>query len=213
MTAIIYKSQTKYLSKFRNSHDQLIKSMEEFAKKNNVPILDWHAAEFLEQIIRIKNPKRVLEIGTAIGYSTIRIAQNLRPGGIIETIEKSIPNIELAQKNIDESGLADKIKLIGGDALEILPSLKNKYDLIFLDADKEDYEQLFSNSMKLLKSDSVLFIDNLLWHGYTASSKVPEKYKASTKNIRKFNELFMNHINLNSTILPVGDGIGIGVVK
>ena len=92
-----------------------------------------------------------------------------------------------------------------------MPRLKKKYDLIFLDADKEDYKKLFDYSMILLKRGGTLIVDNLLWHGYAASSRVPSNYKKSTSYIRNFNKLFMNQPNLNSVILPVGDGIGLGV--
>jgi predicted O-methyltransferase YrrM len=92
-----------------------------------------------------------------------------------------------------------------------MPGLKKKYDFIFLDADKEDYLALFEMAMKLLKKNGVIFVDNLLWHGYAASKEVPEKYKTSTKYIRDFNKIFMNHPQLNTTLLPVGDGIGLGI--
>ena len=92
-----------------------------------------------------------------------------------------------------------------------MPRLKKKYDLIFLDSDKEDYKRLFDYSMVLLKRGGVIVIDNLLWQGYAAASKVPPKYKESTKHIREFNKLFIEQPNLRTTILPIGDGIGLGV--
>ncbi|MDH7605140.1 MAG: O-methyltransferase [Melioribacter sp.] len=211
MNKIIYEKQIKYLESLRNVHDPIIKEMEEFAKANNIPILDWKAAEFLEQLILMLRPKRVLEIGTAIAYSSIRIARRLRKKAVLDTIEKSLDNISLAGKFIEKAGLESKINLIEGDALDILPSLTKKYDLIFLDADKQDYEKLFYYSLVLLKKHGVIFIDNLLWHGYVASNIVPASYKNSAKIIREFNKLFLNHNSLQSTILPIGDGIGLGV--
>lgn len=211
MSKIIYQNQIDYLSSMRSETDTLIKEMEDFASANHIPILNWQAAELLEQIVMMIRPKRILEIGTAIAYTSIRIARILRKKGVVDTIEKSLDNISLATDFIKRAELSSKINLIEGDALDILPQLSKKYDLIFLDADKEDYEKLFYYSVVLLKKDGVMFVDNLLWHGYAASSKVPPNYKNSTKMIREFNKLFMEQNALKTTIIPVGDGIGIGV--
>ncbi len=211
MSKILYQTQLNYLTKFRKEIDMQILEMEDFAEQKNVPILDWGSAEFLEQLIWISSPKRVLEIGTAIGYSSIRIAKNLGKKGMLYTIEKSADNILIAKENISNSGLEEKIVLIEGEALTEMPKMKKKFDFIFLDADKQDYLRLFDYSMLLLKKGGIIFIDNLLWHGYAASSEVPENYKRSTELIREFNEKFMSQKNIKSTILPIGDGIGLGI--
>jgi len=211
MDKIILSTQMEYLSSFRKQTDSLIEEMEAFAKEHNVPILSWLSAEFLEQLVLLKNPKRVLELGTAIAYSAIRIARMLQGKSVIHTIEKSTDNISIAKDFIAKSGLANKIKLLEGDAVNIMPQLKKKYDIIFLDADKEDYKRLFDYSLVLLRRGGVLVVDNLLWHGYAASNRVPPNYKESTRHIREFNLLFMNQPNLKSSIIPVGDGLGIGV--
>ena len=213
MSNIIYDKQISYLLSLRNSVDPLLKEMEEFAEVNRIPILDWNAAELLEHMIAVLRPKRVLEIGTAIAYSTIRISRVLRKKASIDTIEKSLDNIALANEFINRSGLESKINLIQGDALDIMPGLQKKYDLIFLDADKQDYEKLFYYSLVLLKKGGLIFIDNLLWHGYAASSKVPSNYKTSAGQIKEFNKLFMNQSSLRTTILPVGDGVGLGIKR
>ena len=127
------------------------------------------------------------------------------------TLTLSEDNIEKAKENIQKSGLEEKINLLFGDALNIMPQLKKKYDFIFLDADKEDYKRLFDYSLVLLKKEGIVFVDNLLWHGYAASKRVPQKYKSSSKQIRDFNLVFTSQENLKTTILSVGDGIGIGV--
>lgn len=211
MNKIINEIQQKYLHTFRNKPDSLIEEMEKYAREHNVPIFSWQSAELLEQLVQIKNPKRALELGTAIGYSTIRIARNLKGKSIIHTIEKSSDNIIAAKDFIAKSGISGKIKLLEGDALNVMPQLKKKYDLIFLDADKEDYKRLFDYSLVLLRRGGLLIVDNLLWHGYAASGRIPNNYKESTKHIREFNKLFMNQPNLKTTIIPVGDGLGIGV--
>lgn len=213
MTQILFPAQKKYLESFRKKADELILEMEQFAIENKIPILNWHAADFIEKLVMINRPDRVLEIGTAIAYTTIRIAKCLHKGSVIHSIEKSDNNIKIALENIEKSGLSKKIKLIQGDALSVMPQLGKKYDFIFLDADKEDYKRLFDYSMILLRKGGVIVVDNLLWHGYAASSKVPADYSKSTKHIREFNSIFILQQNLDSMIVPVGDGIGLGIKK
>lgn len=208
---ILYSAQQKYLDSIQSESEPLLKEMEEFAYEKQIPILSKAAADFLEQTILIHRPKRVLEIGMAIGYSSIRIARTLRGKGILDTIELSKDNIKIAQEYISRSGNKDKINIIEGDALKLLPIMIDKYDFIFIDADKEDYEKLFYYSLLLLNKRGVMFVDNLLWHGYVASKNVPVKYKTSADSIRKFNKLFISQKVLKTTILPIGDGIGLGI--
>lgn len=211
MSKIVYTNQLTYLASLRNPPDALLIEMEEFASEKKIPILDWKAAELLEQIVLIRRPKRVLEIGTAIAYSSIRIAKQLRKKGVLDTIEISKDNITFAKNFITRANLNSMINILEGDALELMPLLEKKYDLIFLDADKEDYEKLFLYSLMLLKKRGILFVDNLLWHGYPAAKDVPASYARSTKFIRDFNKIFINQNTLKATILSVGDGIGLGV--
>lgn len=211
MNKILFPAQAKYIETFRSEKDPLILEMEEYAKTHNIPILSWQSVEFMEQLISVYSPKRVLEIGTAIAYSSIRIAKNLKKKGIVHTIEKSEENAEKAKEFIAKSEIGNKIKIMIGDAFNILPQLDKKYDFIFLDADKEDYKRLFDYCLVLLKRGGIIFVDNLLWHGYAAVKKVPANYKASTNYIREFNKIFTSQPALKTTILPIGDGIGLGV--
>jgi predicted O-methyltransferase YrrM len=141
MSKILDAPVKEYLESFIKETDPLILEMEKFAKEHNIPILSRDSAELLEQMIRLENPKRVLELGTAIAYSSIRIARNLRKKGAVYTIEKSKDNIVLANENIAKSGLEGKINLIEGNALDELPRFEKKFDFIFLDADKIDYKK------------------------------------------------------------------------
>ncbi|HEX2868982.1 MAG TPA: O-methyltransferase [Ignavibacteriales bacterium] len=213
MENILCPDQLQYLESLRKEEDLIILDMEKYAKEHKVPILDWKSVEFMEQLILLYRPRRVLEIGTAIAYSSIHIARCLRKKGRLITIEQSRDNIRLAEENIRNSGLEKKIKLVEGNALDLMPKIKKKFDFIFLDADKEDYKDLFDFSMVLLKKGGVMFVDNLLWHGYTASRQVPKKFQTSTEHIREFNKIFLSHPDLTASILPIGDGIGFGVKK
>ena len=213
MSKIYYPVQLKYISSFRKPQDELITEMEQFAEANLIPILSWHSAEFIEQLVLMKNPNRVLEIGTAIAYTSIRIARKLKQKCKVDTIELSKQNIKSAKGFIKRSGVEEKINLIEGDALNILPGLKKKYDLIFLDSNKEDYIEFFGYVMPLLNKAGVIVVDNLLWQGFAAAKKVPAKLKLSTNHIREFNKIFTKHTDLITTILPIGDGIGLGIKK
>lgn len=211
MGNIIDTEQIEYIKTLRKHIDQLMNSMEIFAKEKRIPILNWNTKELLEFVIMILKPKRVLEIGTAIAYSTITIAKHLPDGSIIDSIEKSRDSYNLAKDFVDKSDAGSKINLILGNASSIMHKSDRNYDLIFIDSDKEDYIELFELSLKLLNKNGVLFVDNLLWQGYAASRNVPDKYKTSTEQIRKFNKIFMSHPELKSAIFPVGDGVGIGI--
>ncbi len=211
MPNIIHAEQIEYLRNLRLPEDPLILEMEDFAAANKVPILDWKSSEFLEQMILVSKPKNALEIGTAIGYSSIRIARQLRRNASLDTIEKSKPNIKLAKGFIKRAKLGSVINIIEGDALKVMPRLDKVYDLIFLDADKQDYEKLFLLSLMILKKGGVIFVDNLLWKGYAAAKSVPTEYQNSTRIICEFNTTFLNNTAIKSAIMPIGDGIGIGI--
>ena len=211
MKKIIYPEQLEYISSFIKQDNVLIKKIEKYAREHKVPILSKASSKFLEQLIIITQPKKVLEIGTAIAYSSIKIGRNLSSESKLYTIEKSRDIIEIAKNFINKAKLEDKINLLNGDAREIMPKLKIKFDFIFLDADKDDYKKLFNLSLKLLKKGGLIFIDNLLWQGFAATNKVPKKYILSTKHIRDFNKIFMRAPSLDTSILPIGDGIGLGI--
>jgi predicted O-methyltransferase YrrM len=211
MDKILYPAQLAYLAQFKDTKDPLIIEMEKYAVEHNIPILDWQSAALLEILIKNANPRRVLEIGTAIAYSSIRIARNLKKKGIVHTIEKSTDNISLAKEFVKRSGFDDKIKILAGDAFDLMPTFDRKYDFIFLDADKNEYSKLYKLSVALLKKGGMIVVDNLLWHGLAAAEKVPPEFKTSTEYIRNFNKDFMVHPRLKPVIIPVGDGLGIGI--
>jgi caffeoyl-CoA O-methyltransferase len=209
---ILQPDQAAYLESLkRKDKEPLYIKMEEFAKEKNIPILEDISAEFLEQLLYIYRPKSFLEIGTAIGYSTIRVAKLLKNETLIDTIEISKDNLVLCKSFIQEAGLENRINILEGDALKILPQLNKYYDFIFLDADKEDYLELLNHSLNILNVGGVILIDNLLWKGFTASKEIPDQYKKSTELIRKFNAQFLSHPKLKSSILPIGDGLGLGI--
>ena len=211
MDNILFPEQIDYINNSMDSSNDLLAEMEEFAGIHRIPILNKSSALFLEQLVLTKKPKRFLEIGMAIGYSTIRTAKIVKDFGEIFTIEKSKDNIRIAERNIKKAGLDGKIKIYEGDAIEILENIGQTFDFIFLDADKEDYLKLFDLSLKVLEANGIILIDNLLWKGFTASKDIPDKYKKSTELIRQFNAYFLANPLLKSSILPIGDGLGLGI--
>jgi predicted O-methyltransferase YrrM len=213
MSFIIEPKQLEYLKQFLKNNDPFLLELENYAKLNRIPIIDKFGAEFLKLFLMIKKPKKILEIGTAIGYSTIIIAQNTSNDAKIITLEKSKNNIPLAQENFKKSNTSTKIQLIEGDAIDSLDIIAETFDFIFLDADKEDYLTIFKKSIGKLNKDGIIFIDNLLWHGNVALKRITKKMKKSTLRVKEFNEYFMSNNEIIPNIYTIGDGIGIGIKK
>lgn len=213
MSGFLTKETEHYLAELFKQTDPLLKEMEEFAREKRIPIIEPGGAAFLDIYLRSLKPKRYLELGTAIGYSAIIAAKALPDDARIVTIEKSKDNLKLAEVYIGRSGYQHKITVTEGEAKELLNSFKQEWDCIFIDADKEDYDDLFELSLPLLCEEGVILIDNLLWHGYTASDEVPASYKKSTKIIRAFNKNLASGSSFHFTIVPAGDGIGVVIKK
>lgn len=212
MPDILSPETVNYLNSLPREENPLLLEMEDYARENYIPILDRNSAKLLEILVATSKAKTVLEIGTAIGYSTIRIASVLPDDGKIYTIEKSTDMIPLAERNFDSSGYSKKIILLKGDAIRKLLRLNITFDLIFLDADKQDYMRLLEFSLPLLKKGGLYITDNLLWQGYTSSvEEPPVKYARSTVQIREFNNIFFNLKSLRTSLIPIGDGLGIGI--
>lgn len=206
---IVYPEQVEYVDNLLNETDGLMFEMESFAKLKSIPILDMQSARFLELIVTIKQPKNVLEIGTAIAYTAIRIARNLPEGGKVTTLEMSKGNIEYAKSFILKASLESKIEILEGDALKLMPKLDKKFDLIFIDADKEDYLQYLELAVNLIAPGGIIVADNLLWHGNTASKNIAPSYEKTTGIIREFNKKFASLPGFKTTLLTIGDGLGV----
>ena len=209
MPYITNKNIIDYLKELRVENDALILEMEKYALEHKVPILDWKSAEFIEQLILIKKPQNVLEVGTAIGYTTIRIARLLPEDSVIDTLELSKHNIPVARENFRKANLENRINLIEGNAKENIPVLNKLYDVVFLDADKLDYIEYYEMLIHVLNPGGILIIDNLLWKGFVATDEITEDYKPSTLVVKKLNEIIANDSRVKATILPVGDGLGV----
>ena len=168
-----------------------------------------HQGRFLSMISKIIKPKKILEIGTFTGYSTLCLAEGLETEGEIDTIDNNYELKKIQNYFFNLSKLQDKINQFTCDAIEILPKLKDKYDLIFLDADKKNYLNYLNLIVPLLSKKGVLISDNVLWSGKVIS--VNENNDSETEILKKFNHKLSNHKNLETVLLPIRDGISLSM--
>lgn len=209
--AIIKREQAEYLEHLHPANTGLLAEMEEYAAAHNVPIADKEVALFLEITARAIGAKFVLEIGAAIGYSVVHLAQALQPGGLLVTIEPNEEMIRRTEEYLVRASLRDRVRIERGFALDVLPRLRETFDLIYIDAVKEEYTGYLDLALPLLRTGGVIIADNVLWKGQVAGEILSPEQTASTQALRSFNQHFVHHPALRAEILSVGDGLGYGV--
>jgi len=211
LDAIIQREQAEYLDNLLPASDSLLAEMEDYAAEHRVPIADREVALFLEITARATKAKRALECGMAIGYSVIHLLRGMGSDGRLVTIDPSDEMIAAAEGYFDRAGLRQQVDLHKGYALEVIPQLTETFDLLFIDAVKEEYRGYLDLALPLLRTGGVVICDNLLWGGQVAGEIRSEDQKASTEALREFNHYFVNHPQLRAQVLAVGDGLGYGV--
>lgn len=212
LDAIVKSEQAEYLERLLPSNTGLLAEMEEYAEAHHVPIADREVARFLEITARSTGARRVLEIGMAIGYSVIHLARGMGEGGLVVTIEPSEEMIARSEEFVGRAGLRESLRIERGFALEVLPHLAGEtFDMLFLDALKEEYAQYLELSLPMLRVGGVVVVDNLLWGGQVAGEIRAPEQTASTQALREFNQIFVRHPQLLAVVLPVGDGLGYAV--
>ena len=212
--AIVYEYITEFLRKDINRRPGILGELEVYAEENSVPIVQPETAQFLEVITRIKRPKRILEIGCAIGYSAMLMAENLADDGSITTVEWDEETAKLAEENIKKGGFSDRIKVIHADAKELMPTLSGEYDIIFLDGPKAHYIHMLNDCIRLLNKGGLLIADNVLYKGMTADPEHVVRRKITiVKRLRHFISAQMQHPELSAVLLPLGDGVTVAVKK
>ncbi|MEH7384010.1 O-methyltransferase [Bacillus sp. JJ1521] len=202
---------TQYLEGLLPKRDEIIEDIEHYAKENNVPIMELVGIETMLQILRISQPNQILEIGTAIGYSAIRMAKAL-PGTKIVTLERDEERYEKSLENIERTGTGSQIEVIFGDALEVADEVKKhgEFDCIFIDAAKGQYRHFFDIYEKCLSKDGLIVTDNVLFKGLVAEEEIENKrIRNLVTKIKSFNEWLLSHPEYQTTILPVGDGVAL----
>ena len=210
--AIVRGEQAEYLERLLPANTGLVAEMEEYAEAHRVPIADREVARFLEITARSTGARRVLEIGMAIGYSVIHLARGMGEGGLVVTIEPSEEMIARSEEFVGRAGLSERLRIEKGFALEVLPRLAGEtFDIVFIDALKEEYVQYLELSLPLLREGGVVIVDNLLWGGQVAGEIRSPEQTVSTQALREFNQRFVRHPQLLAVVLPVGDGLGYAV--
>ena len=182
------------------------------ALENHIPIIMDETLEVIEKKLSRFKLNKILEIGTAVGYSAICFSEFLNTDGRIDTIEREKERVIEARENIKKAEVEEKINIIEGDAVEILPTLNDEYDMVFIDASKGKYPFFLKEALRLLAPNGIIFADNVLYKGYVLSDYNKHKQRTAVRNLREFlkeiNELQENK-QFNTKVLEVGDGLAI----
>ncbi|HHW56726.1 MAG TPA: O-methyltransferase [Clostridia bacterium] len=205
----ITSNDIKFIREFSGNLYKDLEDIRKFAEENYIPIAKPEVAAFLNFIVKVKKPKKVLEIGTAIGYSAIIIANAYKNANIV-TIERDINLAEIAKENFKKAKVEDRIDLICGEAQEVLQNLTNKYDLIFVDAAKGQYIEFYKEIKRILNREGIIMWDNILYKGYVVNEKnVKHKRRTIVYRMREFLKILNEDKTLHTVILPLGDGVAL----
>ncbi|KON91271.1 SAM-dependent methyltransferase [Rossellomorea marisflavi] len=200
-----------YIESIVLDRSDLLQEMEAYAEENGVPIMELVGIEALLGMLRIQQPKRILEVGTAIGYSALRMAEAL-PDTTIVTLERDEERYEKAQEFLGRSSARDRVITLLGDALELQEDVKQHgpYDAVFIDAAKGQYRKFFDSYSEMLTPEGVVYSDNVLFKGLVAEEVVEQKrIRNMVKKLQDYNKWLMDHPEYDTSILPVGDGVAI----
>lgn len=214
MSEINYDYIAEYIRAIRPPSKGILKEIE-LKVSNHLeawPIIKPEVVSFLEVILSIKRPTKILEIGTAVAYSSILMSQYLEPGGQIITIERFDVMQEQARMNIKKSNLEETINMLEGDAADILPTLNDsEFDVVFMDCAKGQYINFLPECIRVLKDEGILITDNVLHKGAVAKSRylIPRRQRTTHMRLREFLFRLNHHPQLKTAILPFGDGLAI----
>ncbi|MCI5997630.1 MAG: O-methyltransferase [Peptoniphilaceae bacterium] len=204
---------SEYIRNLEKSKDPILLEMEFYAQQNAVPIIEVEVARFLEFLVMLKKPKRILEIGTAIGYSAL-IMNKAYPKCKITTIEIDEKNFLKAKEFVRLAGCEKNIDIIYADANDALDFISKKYDMIFMDAAKGQYISFFEKSIEKLNKDGILVSDNILFRGLVAKEKNDIRRKSTiVRRLREFLTMITNDEKFTTTIVPIDDGMAISYKK
>ena len=189
-----------------NEEELLI--VKEKALEDHIPIIMDDTLEVIKDILMKENPKRILEIGTAVGYSASMFAKYAE-NAIIDTIELNEERYNEAKINVQKIGVENRINLYLGNAVEILPTLNCEYDIVFIDANKGKYPVFLQEGIRLVRPEGIIIADNVLYKGYVMSDYNKHKQRTAVRHLREYIKEAMENEMLESEILEVGDGIAI----
>ena len=183
------------------------------ALEEHIPIIMDDTLEVIANYLIKMKPERILEIGTAVGYSAICFSRYLSDDGMIDTIERDEERINEAKINIKNMDLENKIHIYEGDAVEILPTLNEKYDAVFIDAAKGKYPFFLKEALRMIKTNGIIFADNILYKGYVMSDYNKHKQRTAVRNLREYIKEVSENPNLETEILEVGDGLAVSRIR
>lgn len=210
---ISYDYITDYICKTLPESTGLLKEMEDYAKAHYVPIIQKETMHFLRFVMSVLRPEKILEIGTAIGYSSLIFSEYLKEGGKIITVELDSDTASIARENLKKAKNTS-IKLIVGDGADVLLNTNEQFDVVFLDANKSLYLHSLPDIKRILKKGGVLIADNVLYKGMVASDELETfRKKTLVKNLRDFLHEISNDGCFTTSILPIGDGISVSYYK
>ncbi len=210
---IVNERIVSYIHSLEKTNTPLLEEMERFAKETNVPIIRKEMEGFLRTMVEIKQPKRILELGCAIGYSAILMSEYMPKDCKITTIENYDKRIPIASEYINKSVRKADINLIFGDALEEVPKLEKGFDFVFMDAAKAQYINFLPPVLEVMNKGGILIADNVLQEGDLVESKftVTRRNRTIHKRIREFLYEVKNNEQLTTSVIPIGDGITLSV--
>lgn len=214
LNAIVTPYVTSYIREKTVQDDSFLSELEKYAAENNVPIAEPETARLLSVLTKLKQPDRILEVGCAIGYSSILMSKGLKCGGKITTLEYDQNMTKIARENIKKAGLSDTIEVIEADAKDYLSYIEEDeiFDIIFLDGPKAHYVYMLDDAVRLLKKGGLLISDNVLFKGMTADDNHFVRRKVTIINrLREYIDTLMRHPQLESSILSQGDGVTLSV--
>ena len=188
---------------------ELLENIKQKALENHIPIIMDETLEVMERILEENKPKKILEIGAAVGYSAICFSEFLEEGGSIDTIEREPERIIEAKENFQKMELENTIHLYEGDAVEILPTLKGPYDMVFIDAAKGKYPFFLNQAIRMLSPNGIIFADNILYKGYVMSDYNKHKQRTAVRNLRQYIKEITENESFDTQILEVGDGLAV----
>ena len=186
-----------------------LEKIKQKAIEEHIPIIMDETLEVIEKYLLNVKPNRILEIGAAVGYSAICFSEFLNEGGKIDTIERDEERVKEAKENFQKVGVENIITLYEGDAVEILPTLKQKYDMVFIDAAKGKYPFFLKEALRMINDGGIIFADNILYKGYVLSDYNKHKQRTAVRNLREYIKNVTENPNLETEILEVGDGLAI----
>lgn len=190
-----------------------LEKVKEKALENHVPIIMDDTLEVIKEYLQKENPKRILEIGTAVGYSASQFVRFSSEDVKVDTIELDENRAKEAIENLKNIGISDKVNVIIGNAVEVLPTLEGPYDVIFIDANKGKYPVFLQEAIRMSRVGSIIFADNILYKGYVMSDYNKHKQRTAVRHLREYIAEIIENERLDSQILEVGDGIAISKVK